>query len=68
MEVREEERGRPAERERAPAFFSPFFFMMKLDPMKRQEVRARARPLALAGVKEDGSYSIIIIIIISADL
>jgi hypothetical protein len=29
-----------------PACLSPFFFMMKLDPIKMEEVTARARPLA----------------------
>ena len=42
----------PAERPMVPAFLRPFFFMIKLDPMKMQELKARARPFTLSGVKD----------------
>lgn len=32
----------------APAFFKPFFFTMKLAPMKKLEERARTRPFMLS--------------------
>jgi hypothetical protein len=44
-----------------PAFLSPFFFTMKLAPMKRLELMARKRPLwlssmaVIAGARADGA-------------
>jgi len=37
----------------APAFFSPIFFIMKLEPMKMLEETARINPVTLSTLSED---------------
>lgn len=41
-------RDKPALRPEAPAFFSPFFFTMKLAPMNKLEDRANTKPFTLS--------------------